>query len=67
LFFGFYSFYLEYVYYSRKEQAQQGYYHERPAPGVYSSRVQTGGSKGYGTIVPGGAPPHAAAPAPPAY
>ncbi|KAI5365279.1 Putative proteolipid membrane potential modulator [Septoria linicola] len=54
------AFYIEYIYYSRKEQAQQGYFDERPAPGVYSSNVQTGGTRGYGTIAPpaGGPPPH---------
>jgi len=40
---------LEYVFYNRKEQSQQGYYDNRPAPGVYSSNVQTGG-QGYGTM-----------------
>lgn len=43
------AFYLLYVYYNRKEQAQQGYYDDRPAAGVYSSNVQTGG-QGYGTM-----------------
>jgi uncharacterized membrane protein YqaE (UPF0057 family) len=45
------AFYLEYVYYNRKEQASEGYYENRPAPGVYSSNVQTGG-QGYGTMGP---------------
>jgi len=43
------AFYLEYVYYNKKEQAQQGVYDNQPAPGVYSSNVQTGG-QGYGTM-----------------
>lgn len=43
------AFYLEYVYYNRKEQAQQGFYDNNAAPGVYSSIVQTGG-QGYGTM-----------------
>jgi len=43
------AFYLEYVYYNRKEQAQQGYYENRQAPGVYSPNVNTGGN-GYGTM-----------------
>ncbi|KAI0167184.1 hypothetical protein GGR52DRAFT_557275 [Hypoxylon sp. FL1284] len=44
------AFYLEYVYYDRREQAREGRYAARRAPGVYSDRVQTGG-QGYGTIV----------------
>ncbi|PPJ54673.1 hypothetical protein CBER1_05986 [Cercospora berteroae] len=51
------AFYVEYVYYSRKEQAEQGYYSDRPAPGVYSDNVQTGGVRSYGTIAPQGPPP----------
>jgi hypothetical protein len=43
------AFYLEYKFYERKEQAQQGFYDNRPAPGVYSDNVQTGG-QGYGTV-----------------
>ncbi|KAF2163551.1 hypothetical protein M409DRAFT_68460 [Zasmidium cellare ATCC 36951] len=43
------AFYVLYVYYNRKEQVQQGYYDDRPAPGVYSQNVQTGG-QGYGTM-----------------
>ena len=43
------AFYLEYVYYDRREQAREGRYPTRPAPGVYSSNVQTGG-QGYGTM-----------------
>lgn len=43
------AFYLLYVFYNRKEQAQQGYYDDRPAAGVYSHNVQTGG-QGYGTM-----------------
>lgn len=46
------AFYLEYVYYNRQEQAQQGYYDNRQAPGVYSSNVNTGGN-GYGTMASG--------------
>ncbi|WPG98326.1 Hypothetical protein R9X50_00111500 [Acrodontium crateriforme] len=43
------AFYLEYIYYHRKEQAEQGQFAEGPAPGVYSDNVQTGG-RGYGTM-----------------
>ena len=44
------AFYLEYVYYDRREQAKTGNFNHSRAPGVYSDRVQTGGY-GYGTIV----------------
>ncbi|KAL1845377.1 hypothetical protein VTK73DRAFT_599 [Phialemonium thermophilum] len=44
------AFYIEYVYYDRREQAREGRYPAGPAPGVYSDRVQTGG-RSYGTIV----------------
>ncbi len=43
------AFYLEWVYYDRKEQARAGRYTAARAPGIYSERVQTGGG-GYGTI-----------------
>jgi hypothetical protein len=42
------AFYLEYVYYDRREQAREGRVFGR-APGVYSEHVQSGGH-GYGTI-----------------
>ncbi|KAF2841359.1 hypothetical protein M501DRAFT_1000534 [Patellaria atrata CBS 101060] len=43
------AFYIEYVYYKRKEESREGIFDNTPAPGVYSSNVQTGG-RGYGTI-----------------
>ena len=43
------AFYVEYVYYDRKEQAREGRFTAQRAPGIYSERVQTGGG-GYGTI-----------------
>ncbi|KAL3422916.1 plasma membrane proteolipid 3 [Phlyctema vagabunda] len=43
------AFYLEYVYYDRREQALEGRFNGGRAPGVYSERVQSGG-QGYGTI-----------------
>jgi uncharacterized membrane protein YqaE (UPF0057 family) len=50
------AFYLEYVYYDRREQAREGRLVARNAPGIYSNKVQSGGaSTGYGTIVN---PPH---------
>jgi hypothetical protein len=44
------AFYLMWVYYDRREQAREGRYAARPAPGVYSSHVQTGGGHNYGTV-----------------
>ncbi|KAJ9148427.1 hypothetical protein NKR23_g5044 [Pleurostoma richardsiae] len=43
------AFYIEYVYYDRREQAREGRFTATHAPGIYSERVQTGGG-GYGTI-----------------
>ncbi|KAK3325364.1 plasma membrane proteolipid 3 [Apodospora peruviana] len=53
------AFYLEYVYYDRREQTKMGGINTSRAPGVYSERVQSGGTGyGYGTIVqPTGPPP----------
>ncbi|KIW57665.1 hypothetical protein PV05_02231 [Exophiala xenobiotica] len=44
------AFYLEYVYFDRRDRARHGQLTGRPAPGVYSDRVQSGGVQGYGTI-----------------
>ena len=44
------AFYLEYVYYERRENALRGVITTDLAPGVYSDNVQTGG-RSYGTIV----------------
>merc|ERR1711939_60965 len=43
------AFYLIYVYYHKQEQASMGIYDSRPAPGVYSDNVNTGG-EGYGSM-----------------
>ncbi|PNP37557.1 hypothetical protein TGAMA5MH_10498 [Trichoderma gamsii] len=59
------AFYLEYVYYDRRQQAREGYAPPRRAPGIYSEKVQTGGQafrQNYGTMA--AAPP--APPPPPA-
>ena len=46
------AFYLEYVYYDRRERLRQGGIVTDRAPGVYSNNVQNGGNPhGYGTIV----------------
>lgn len=46
------AFYLEYVYFDRRERAQRGELTGESAPGVYSDRVQSGGlrQQGYGTL-----------------
>ncbi|RDL36411.1 Uncharacterized protein BP5553_05763 [Venustampulla echinocandica] len=44
------AFYVEYIYYERREQARTGCFTASRAPGVYSERVQSGGQN-YGTIV----------------
>ncbi|KAF2201036.1 hypothetical protein GQ43DRAFT_372406, partial [Delitschia confertaspora ATCC 74209] len=41
------AFYVEYVYYKRRDEARAGMVSSAPAPGVYSERVQRGG---YGTM-----------------
>lgn len=43
------AFYLEYVYYSRREELREGRAAIGRAPGVYSERVQAGGQS-YGTV-----------------
>ncbi|GAD96853.1 hypothetical protein PVAR5_5518 [Paecilomyces variotii No. 5] len=37
------AFYLEYVYYDRRRMTAEGRFSARPAPGVYSDRIQNGG------------------------
>lgn len=43
------AFYLEYVYFDRRERARQGQLTGESAPGVYSDRVQNP-QGGYGTV-----------------
>jgi len=43
------AFYIEYVYFKRRDAARRGVPVGRPAGGVYSERVQAGGM-GYGTM-----------------
>jgi hypothetical protein len=40
------AFYVEYVYFKRRDEINAGIYDGRPAPGVYSKKVQNGGTKG---------------------
>ncbi|ERF74843.1 hypothetical protein EPUS_03227 [Endocarpon pusillum Z07020] len=44
------AFYLEYVYFDRREKGRLGQIGSDPAPGVYSDNIQTGGTRGYGTV-----------------
>ncbi|ETN36517.1 uncharacterized protein HMPREF1541_08795 [Cyphellophora europaea CBS 101466] len=46
------AFYLEYVYFDRRDRARRGELTGQQAPGVYSDRVQSGGlrQQGYGTL-----------------
>ncbi|KAJ4988595.1 plasma membrane proteolipid 3 [Stagonosporopsis vannaccii] len=39
------AFYIEYVYFKRREEIRAGTYNGTPAPGVYSTKVQHGGQK----------------------
>jgi hypothetical protein len=38
------AFYIEYVYVKRRDEVRAGIYDAKPAPGVYSQKVQNGGS-----------------------
>lgn len=52
------AFYIEYVYVKRRDEVRAGILDARPAPGVYSQKVQNGGNArpvavvqpGYGTV-----------------
>lgn len=56
------AFYVEYIYFKRRDEARMGVYESRRAPGIYSERVQRGGERmpanppppaaGYGTMGP---------------
>ncbi|KAI8933201.1 hypothetical protein NX059_009838 [Plenodomus lindquistii] len=39
------AFYIEYVYVKRRDEVKAGIYNARPAPGVYSKKVQNGGHR----------------------
>ncbi|KAI5780882.1 hypothetical protein EDC01DRAFT_259010 [Geopyxis carbonaria] len=61
------AFYIEFIYYHREAQRREGTLQGRPrAPGIFSRRVQEGGSVNkvvvmeYGTTSPSRAPPPAA-------
>ncbi|KAI9747731.1 MAG: hypothetical protein M1815_003930 [Lichina confinis] len=43
------AFYIEYVYYTRREELRDGRIPVERAPGVYSEHIQSGGQS-YGTI-----------------
>ncbi len=44
------AFYLEYVYFERRDQSTAGTLVQKRAPGVYSDNVQRGGQVSYGTV-----------------
>ena len=44
------AFYVLYVYYDRRDQARHGLPLPEPAPGIFSHRVQRGGTQGYGAV-----------------
>ncbi|MCJ1285431.1 hypothetical protein MMC26_004771 [Xylographa opegraphella] len=44
------AFYLEYVYFERRDQARLGQINQSHAPGIYSQNVQRGNVAGYGTV-----------------
>lgn len=39
------AFYIEYVYIKRRDEIKAGIYEAKPAPGVYSQKVQNGGHR----------------------
>ncbi|RYN34172.1 hypothetical protein AA0119_g3430 [Alternaria tenuissima] len=39
------AFYVEYVYIKRRDEIRAGIFEARPAPGIYSQKVQNGGHK----------------------
>ncbi|KXS99374.1 hypothetical protein AC578_8991 [Pseudocercospora eumusae] len=54
------AFYVEYVYFHRKELAERGVFEQRDAPGVFSKKANTGGYAGRGVeggVVPPPPPP----------
>ena len=44
------AFYLEYVYFERRDQGRMGSLTAKRAPGIYSENVQHGGMTSYGTV-----------------
>ena len=39
------AFYMEYIFYKRRDMARNGFFESHPAPGIYSQKVQTGGMR----------------------
>jgi hypothetical protein len=50
------AFYIEYVYVKRRDEVRAGIYNARPAPGVYSQKVQNGGHSTMPVAAPGAVP-----------
>ncbi|MCJ1315977.1 hypothetical protein MMC15_001297 [Xylographa vitiligo] len=44
------AFYLEYIYFERRDQGRLGQINQKHAPGIFSPNVQTGGMTRYGTV-----------------
>ncbi|MCJ1310705.1 hypothetical protein MMC25_004371 [Agyrium rufum] len=44
------AFYLEYVYFERRDKGRIGQINTKRAPGVYSENIQHGGMTNYGTV-----------------
>jgi uncharacterized membrane protein YqaE (UPF0057 family) len=44
------AFYIEYVYVKRRDEVRAGIYNAKPAPGVYSQKVQNGGQRARGVV-----------------
>jgi uncharacterized membrane protein YqaE (UPF0057 family) len=45
------AFYIEYVYVKRRDEVRAGIYNAKPAPGVYSQKVQNGGTRARAVVV----------------
>jgi uncharacterized membrane protein YqaE (UPF0057 family) len=46
------AFYVEYIYFTRRDDVRDGIYNAWPAPGVYSQKVQNGGQRGVQASIP---------------
>lgn len=44
------AFYLEYIYFDRRDRSRLGNMNNEHAPGIYSENVQRGGTTTYGTV-----------------
>ncbi|MCJ1401814.1 hypothetical protein MMC11_005031 [Xylographa trunciseda] len=44
------AFYLEYIYFERRDHGRLGQVNQKRAPGIFSENVQVGGMTRYGTV-----------------